>query len=1017
MQWKDVKSVAKKTLENVTGAVLWEAVEEDTVTPVVNSEDTQSAVSQISQQNLPTGIGSIKTSILQNAWALNQPTQTQQQIATIDATSKSNTLDPIVNSKAKKELWSTSTWDKIKNAGSYVLKTIYWTPFTYSVGSLIDEKVNTSQNAIDASLNRQAINQENATEANVKSLSSLWDWLDSAFDVTQDDIIASREAKKTEGWLFDKTVALIKQAYANYDVRDKNWAIIQLWEWQEDKLWEFYSGWKQVNEMFKEGMISEEQYNQAIEAMADETAWLFTIDQVARAEQSDAFRLNWSLTTEYLRKYFETIDRQQDDAETFSRIMWDMNDVNKAEEQLWEAVWYVLNKYIWPTLQNSNLNLVARNEFNNDAYRTASSQIGRWVDAMSRIRQVKTKLIDINWEYSDSWSDEDKEIWRNIQMWEAVFMKALDNLWNLYVGLAWEVNPDTWRLESVPDIIKGQTLHNILHEGLDEIIDSGARPDILWWHFIPESSTSIVDILNEINSDVWTLYSLWHEWWWKQLYVSGNKWLSVVWDVLNELGQQVFGRTAVTLYNIAASDSWEANFSAVNEDFSTLATMTTNKSWAGRLIQEYMTNALEYTPEVAANWLSIDKLTKLPRMLSKASVVRKFFNNNLWKVPKALWGTTTEQLIQNLWTSTPVGNKSAKFWQYIITDAVPDVAVDSAINWIVSKVDNEYGSDISMAFDVWGTAIWVGLGKLIEMWLINIGRNGLNRALNSFRSADNQVQVWWLDWTVWDLFDNVDSDLLNKVVKANYWIDNAWLLTWDEFRGFADNYRTVSNTLKASFDTLTTGSQVELTQLMKQKILSNINPLLEQFYMWGSQFANKLRQIVQSSKTNPADLFKYVLWVDGKVKIWPWVSVIWLQDSASKAVVRWYDINYDTILADWGFWTRLRNWFTEYDLSRLESAWQSWASRINRDAYFDRVGDKYYFNEEWFRASWVSDEVAPIELVSRITKSSEDFAKNAKASWVKKISDELIDEVVETWAYDMVADALWNLEWLCWLKI
>ena len=133
--------------------------------------------------------------------------------------------------------------------------------------------------------------------------------------------------------------------------------------------------------------------------------------------------------------------------------------------------------------------------------------------------------------------------------------------------------------------------------------------------------------------------------------------------------------------------------------------------------------------------------------------------------------------------------------------------------------------------------------------------------------------------------------------------------------------------------------------------------------------------------------------------------------------MRWYDINYDTILADWGFWTRLRNWFTEYDLSRLESAWQSWASRINRDAYFDRVGDKYYFNEEWFRASWVSDEVAPIELVSRITKSSEDFAKNAKASWVKKISDELIDEVVETWAYDMVADALWNLEWLCWLKI
>lgn len=671
---------------------------------------------------------------------------------------------------------------------------------------------------------------------------------------------------------------------------------------------------------------------------------------------------------------------------------------------------------LMPSIMQSNL-WVNSQEFVNDAYVVFNDQYTRWVNAMAPIRRVKWKLISLYWtDDVYQYSDKDRTTMAYIQKAEKAFQIFVNNYWNRVAQYPQFADKATGRL-IVPDTIDWVGMHDAVFAWVDFL----TTEDFWWADWLWEKNASAQDVLSAMASNIATMYAFdhwdWIDVWWTATQAA----LRPVWVLTQEVAQQVGWRIWVWLYNMWAFavnlnnwwNYWYISFDALNQDATLNSILNTNNSATWRLLQKYVANFMEYTPEVVWEAYNVFKLAWLPNKVRNASKFRAFLNRpirwikNLWK----LWALWRWEKVAWEWLQN-VG-KRWRFWQYVASDAVPELAWDQIIDASLSSADTDFGSDMSMVFSLWGTAIWTLSVKMYESWLFRMWKNWINMVKE--KALDWVVKTTWLDWTVWKVLDTLSNENLDALVKATYNLNSHQLATWAELKSFTNDFKVVSDTVKAAYEMLSPQQREAITKATKWKMWDALNNLINQVYGADSQFANRIRQLIADDRTNPADVFKYALWVNWQVEIWWWKSQISLVDN-TRMYVHWYNERLDVIpwISKTWFWAKLREWFTEDDLKALSENWVDWAKNWSSNWNFKKVGDKYYFTKKWIdNANDIRTSSLDVVLLSKVSESAEEFDTLMKNSNLKKISNKTLKDIKDSGAYDTLADALAELEWLC----
>lgn len=768
----------------------------------------------------------------------------------------------------------------------------------------------------------------------------------------------------------------------------------------------------QIKNWIDEWLYTQQQYDEAIEDIKDRY-WDNTDSKFDSYLKSD---ISTYQTIARAQEKLNKIDPSIQAEQTAKNIQ-----VNTATDISMEKVQQAV-KYsnLWTNAQ----------EFIKDSYNVFNDQYTRWVNALAPARRVKAQLQNYYWtDDTSKYSVEDRNIANSIAKAELLFNTFVTNYWNRVAQYPQFADKTTGKL-LVPDIIDWVNLHDAIFKWTENILtdeDYWAS----WW--FGEWKASAQDVLASMSANIATDYSIRH-WsmanqWWTLL----QHWLRPVWEIVNELWQQRPGRIANWIYNITSSAAmlwnwknyWRISFDAVDQDATLISTLNTNNSATWRLIQKYMANTLEYTPEVIWNTINVFKLASLPSKIRNTARFRAFMNVWLWKpfqAAKATWKTTRE-VLDAIWKWERVAwlwlknlNNTQRFWRFVASDAVPELVWDQVIDASLSVADTDFGSNTSMVFSVWGTVIWTLWVKMAEAWLFQMWRNWLNMIKDSIQNKT--IKTNWMDWTVWNVLDTLKWEEIDALVKARYWLNSSQLATLEELRSFTSDFKIVSNTVKAAFNTLTDEQKSVITKATKWKIWDALQQLVKQVYWWDSQFARRIAQLIADDRTNPADVFKYALWVRGQVEIWWWKSRISLADS-SDVYVHWYNERLDAIpwFTSTGFWRKLREWFSESDLKNLADSNIWWAKNWSKSWNFKKWNNwKYYFTKKWLdEAGDIRSSSLDVALISTATETADEFDTLMRNSNIKKISDKTLNDIRDSWAYDTLADALAELAWLCWL--
>lgn len=828
---------------------------------------------------------------------------------------------------------------------------------------------------------------------------------------------------------------------------DFSWWVKKFFNWdyvwmQEAKIISDSASWLKM--LWQAWLKDTDWYEKDIQALASVKIWVENWDYTQEQYES----VLWEVKNKYKEQImWFWLDKDEDRYNSI--IDWDVSSMESAykaqakinkldpsiqaeqtakDTQINTAVSVSMEK-ITPAIMSSNL-WINSQEFVNDAYAVFNDQYTRWVNALSPVRRVKTNLISYYWtEDTSQYSESDKAIMDYISKAERTFQTFVNNYWNRVAQYPQFANKATGKL-IVPDVIDWVNLHDAIFAGTDFLTNEDYWESAWLWR----DNASAQDVLSTMSANISNMYSMWHWTWFNKWWTSTQRGLRPVWVVTQELAQQSLWRLWLWIYNLSSSVPWAFNwwnywyisFDALNQDATLTSTLNTNNSLSGRLLQQYMAKFMEYTPEVVWEFYNVFKLASIPNKIRNASRFRAFINMPLFK-PFELANKTGKwyfEVLKELWEWSKVAwlwlrnlNVNQRFWRFVATDAVPELVWDQMIDASLSSADFDFGSDVSMAFSLWGTVFWTLWVKMWEAWLFQMWKNWLNMIKEN--AMDWVVKTTWMDWTVWKVLNTLSDENMDALVKATYNRNSHQLATWEELKSFTRDFKVVSDTVKSAYLMLSPQQKEVITRATKWKMWDALKNLINQVYWADSQFANRIRQLIADDRTNPADIFKYALWVNWQVEIWWWKSQISLVDW-TRMYVHWYNERLDVIpwISSTWFWRKLREWFTEDDLKNLSEAWVDWAKNWSTSWNFKENNGRYYFTKKGLdNANDIRTSSLDVVLLSKISESAEDFDSLMRNSNIKKISDKTLQDIKDSWAYDTLADALAELEWLCWIKV
>lgn len=642
------------------------------------------------------------------------------------------------------------------------------------------------------------------------------------------------------------------------------------------------------------------------------------------------------------------------------------------------------------------------------------------------------ELIKNAHQWDKSYTEEEKRILDLAERMRKAEDQMVKNLNTYFMYEARDWVDSNWELNIILDDFWWKSIQQLLNNNIAEI---------LWYWEINWISDIWFDDLTNIIGAAWENAS-WQRWnrdvWYldsvsakdmfaylatrdTNLYNSSqaSNWISKliyqsqarlqVWMTISELSQQA-AYLVPRIFDNAWAKVWISNawslFDYADADFTIGMMLETDDAESWRTIKSYALNALEYWPEIVWNlafdialweataWWSVlltwpQKLAKLWKWATKAAKVWKVINavEKTWDAVQDV--AKVGKAIDKLSKTKTVAN--------FITNAAVDIASDmTLINWQMATYDPESSSNQSLMMAIWGTILWN-----VIPW-----------------GAKARRLVW--KWTLWDTFNMIDFIEEQWIPFARKVWNAKGYLTVEELESAVKQYKILEDAINEAYKWIPSVSQDFIKNHYKEAISNALKQVLN--IKEETQLANNIKRILANNKSNPADVVKYILWLWWRdIQVWPWRSTIKLKNWWTRMIYEyawWANANNLDTIVEWGFWTKIKSWFSEADLENIRTWssvywWENFAQ--NKNNYFDKVDWTYYLNEKWMEHFWVkmsalwneSIWVSIAEAENRTQKLQEILSKMDN----KTISEETIDKISNSWAYDEVLNKV--KEFIC----
>ena len=828
----------------------------------------------------------------------------------------------------------------------------------------------------------------------------------------------------THEWVKDRFEKLLNE----YDMKAN-----LPWATQADITQAYMDFYDEAKKLFR--IRSDDRYSNWI--LSDWLTWNRRDDMYTQ-EELDALEAYWKTNT---WKYEPTIDEFQDFLAMYLRNAQTRNDLwikYTAPEDREETInlsnaqsdWMEKNKAI-ATKDIDNyfeyMDAVNPNARTNAMMTYESliipSDLGRWYAYMAPLYRAEQEILSRD---SSTWSEYDKQTLEAAKIARQMDEQYARNENEILRQTLLYWTDKKWNIVNTPDMFEnGESLNDVQTKWLRELA---------WFDRSAISEhRSALDIVEKFTNDALYNYRRDKDWALKQWWNKLEHFLSPAWSFLWEAWQALWAlwMDAVWVVSMGTLYDWLTK-EYMDQDATVWRLLETDDSNIGRTIKRYYLDVTEYTPEVIWNllpdialyaatwpgWLTttvrhiwnISRAYKATKAAEWASILNKF-RVITWlargeKAAEALWMTNwAYSAIINAAKTAP----KIKNYQQIKTAAE---LIDRTVTqfWLWQLMDAQrsaYDTEPYSQASFMMSAIWSWLfdimPEITRLWTWIHWRNLINGK-------------WWDN--IWSLAKYIDSSPEAAENIARMLRKWTWDLWFEDLKAFVRSYWAIEDAAKQAYKNLTPAQQAAIGKMTKDLTYSYVN----QAFGSNSTIGKRVRQILQNKNTNIADAIKYLGNIPGEVSVWPFVSTIKFKNWPRANVLATWDLwEYDPILdsaLNWGFATRIENWFSQADLDRL--AKYEWYSDIekNKWKWFDEITNEnwttYFLNEEWLNHFWLKAENMSLESlwisIKDAQNTREALMKIKWAKWVK-ISPDAIDSLADSWWYDEITLKVKELLW------
>lgn len=621
-----------------------------------------------------------------------------------------------------------------------------------------------------------------------------------------------------------------------------------------------------------------------------------------------------------------------------------------------------------------------------------------WTDADKDVIKVANALREIETLYAwnlNRWAKETIQYWTDND-WEirSSLIKFTNNdtlgsllTWNLKDAakkLDYEFND--W--DSAIDIVS-KLAEDVTYKYQQENTDSKLRKK---WN-------RLMHVWDEWERNMWELWQdifwwLWQLWWWKTIteYMDQDFTAAWIFDSTASSTKQVFNKYWAQFLEYMPEVVWGLIPEAV--EFVVSIGLWASAWWAAW----WGVWTAPWAVVWGAVWAWAFILSKAEKIKKVAKLVKTIVSNkviNTIKEVPVVWKTVNT--IAKYVEESPKIDKWLKLLTEVATkwgkEALYWMTIDARLN----PYDTERYSDLSYYSSIIWSAVTDIAPKIRTSWKWLLDYNKIIDWLWKVSISDA------IDWI--DIDNKVTSLLLSELTWRRITWEEAWqavkAFVWVEW-AMSKVYNELTDDWKKTFDTF-----------IKNQIW---NSILAKEWADSTAFKN-IQSLINSPYANVADIVKYAYKLPTDISIWPYISKITLKNWTDANVIwkQWLDWKQkqQILSIEWWIVWKIERWFTDNDIAKLGKLWD-WTFKDMVDdktwKYFTQVWDRKYLTREWYEKLWLelsNESVASLGLeLSRVEDVKELLKTRMK--WLKwrNISDETIDAIAETWAYDEIVSKI-----------
>ena len=670
-------------------------------------------------------------------------------------------------------------------------------------------------------------------------------------------------------------------------------------------------------------------------------------------EPNKLFAKSEPLTMQKFKERVAITEKEEEQAK--KKYWWDrepsmqeLNNERIKEEQKQNTIGKYV-KDLHNTIEENNLKNKTLVSITVD--RLLGEQFNRWWDIVSNIERNYQSALEHK---TDSNEEDIKNITEMRNMAWKIFDKAMENQANV-MKIAIENNQ--WGvIKDIPDYYKWKDIRGIYTDWFANILGSDFK------YNFPVVNNSYLDILWEINSklDYERVWEASDDWWGKKLWSRFQRGVEPVGSLVWEIGQHILG--------------WFVD-QHQDQDFSTIALLKNNDGKWMRLLRDFATSTQEYLPEIGGTILADTAISK--------------WANSLWTVASkapliAKWGDRIQQITSK--------SKSAKIASWFLEKWAKGFIRDQFQDALFNVGNTEPYSDASYKISLWASFLTEIAPLFVKSWALKMAKN----------AVVNPKDI--LKGTPFDLLDFISKNKSTwETIAKTLGKESVGKMTFQDIVDYSKDFAKLEWYVEQGIKSLPENYQKQINQITKTQLYD----WLTQFYNGDTLLANTVKKIIDNDKSNIADVVKYLSWVDGQVKIWPYVSTIAVDNGAVKEIRKSYDVALDTKVRE-GF--TIDRGFSEAQMADLLNNWYKQADPPNRPEFFtyDENSKRYFLTEKGLDSFGVKIQDVDLETVAKVSDTSEAWSKNIKGNVFSKLNDGMVDEIVKTWTYDKLSQTIAN---------